>query len=138
MPLELSRLHSLRLGPALASVPVGDIPEIVAQDFGTEFRSVNLSRSTYEEIVRKHPDFSDYDFLQIPYILRHGLWLAERDEIHCRLALSAIPNSDQRYKIVVNKAKYGPDLWVKSFHKTRPRATRALLRRGRIIRNFKE
>lgn len=137
MPLELSRLHSLKCGPLLTSVHVGDIPELVAQSLGTEFRSVNLSRDKYEEITAKHPEMMDYDFLQLPYILAHGLWIAERAQPTCRLVSSPIPNSDQRYKAVVKKAKSGPDLWLKSFHRTRPRATRSFLKRRSILRMFR-
>jgi len=115
---------------------VGDIPKIVAQSLGTDFRSVNLSRAKYEEIIEKHPELTDYDFLQLPYILAHGLWIAERGQPTCRLVSSPIPNSDQRYKAVVKKARIGPDLWLKSFHRTRPRATRSLLKRGSILRMF--
>jgi hypothetical protein len=136
MPLELSRLHNLRCGPALASVQIGEIPEIVAKSLTTEFRSVNLSREKYEEILRKHSDLRDNDFLQLPYILKHGLWIEEAGQINCRLVSSPIPSSDQRYKVVVKKSKSSPDLWLKSFHRTRPRATRALLKRGPIIRFF--
>lgn len=136
MPLELSRLHILKCGPMLASVHVGDIPQIVAQSLRTEFRSVNLSREKFEEVMSKHPEMIDYDFLQLPYILSHGLWIEERGQPSCRLVSSPIPNSDQRYKAVVKRAKAGPDLWLKSFHRTRPRATRSLLKRGTILRMF--
>lgn len=137
MPLELSRLHSLKCGPALASTHVGDIPELVAQSLGTSFRSVNLSREKYEEIIAKHPELIDYDFLQLPYIFAHGLWIAEQGQPTCRLVSSPIPNSDQRYKAVVKRAVRSPDLWLKSFHRTRLRATRALLKRGQILRVFR-
>lgn len=136
MPLELSRLHSLRCGPYLTSVHVGDIPDTVAEDLGTGFRSVNLSRDSYEKIVFKHTYLDDFDFLQLPYVLRHGLWIAEADKPDCRIVCSSIPNSDRRYKAVVKKATKGPELWLRTFHWLKPRATRALLRRGRIVRPY--
>lgn len=138
MPLELSRLHSLRCGPYLTSVHVGDIPEIISASFGTGFRSVHLSRKYYEKIVGKHKDLTDYDFLQLPYILKHGLWIGESKEPDCRLVCSPIPDSDQRYKVIVRKLSEDSVLWVSTFHKTRPRATRSFLKRGPILRFFTE
>lgn len=138
MPLELSRLHSLRCGPYLTSVPVGDIPEIVANSLATDFRSVNLSRESYEKIVRRHSDLSDFDFLNLPFILRHGLWIAERNEPQCRVALSPVPGSEQRYKAVIKRATRGPELWLTAFHRTKPRATRAIMKRGTVIKFYSE
>ena len=136
MPLELSRLQALRFGPYLTTVHVGDIPEIVASDMGTAFRAVNLSRETYEKIVGKHKYLTDYDLLQLPYILQHGLWIAEQDEIDFRVVCSSVPLNDRRYKALVKKATTGPEIWLRAFHWLKPRATRAILRRGRIVRPF--
>ena len=138
MPLELSRLHSLRFGPPQASVHVGDIPEVISASFGTAFRSVYLSRKYYEKIIKKHTDLTDFDFLQLPYILKHGLWIGERNAPDYRLVCSPVPDSDQRYKVIVRTLDKDSVLWISTFHKTRPRATRSFLKRGPILRFFTE
>lgn len=136
MSLELSRLQSLRCGPRGAAIQVGDIPHQAANHLGTGFRTVNLSRESYEKIVRKHYDLKDYDFLQLPFILQHGLWIAETKKLNCLIASCPIPSSELRYKVAVKKSNVGPDLWLIAFHRINPRATTALLKRGPIVRMF--
>lgn len=136
MSLELSRLQGLRYGPEGASVHVGDVPQQTAAHLQTAFRAVNLSRASYDKIRSRHSDLNDYDFLQVAFVLRHGLWISETKKPNCAIAVSSLPTSGIRYKAVVKRPVSGPELWLTAFHRINPRATAALLRRGEILRVY--
>jgi len=136
MSLELSRLQSLRCGPPGVSTPVGEIPREVAEYLQTQFRTVNLSRDTLEKVNKRHSDLSDFVFLEIPHLLRHGLWIGENRKPLCAVTSCEGAYSPLRYKVAIKRAINGPELWLTSFHRVKPKATAALLRRGHVIRPY--
>ena len=136
MSLELSRLQGLRCGPLGVSTPVGDVPREVADYLQTKFRVVNLSRQTLTKINRKHADLSDFTFLELPYLLRHGLWIGEAHNPLNALVSCEGEYSPLRYKVAIKRSAYGLDLWLTAFHRVKPRVTASLLKRGNIIRPY--
>lgn len=137
MPLELSRLQWLRCGPPGASTVVSDVPPEVADYLSTSLRMVNLSREVLAKINEEHGDIVDFTFLELPHLMQHGLWIGERRRPLCAVVSCEGAFSPLRYKVAIKRAAHGPDLWLSTFHRARPRVTKSLLNRGHVIRRFK-
>lgn len=133
MVLELSRLQGLRVGPPGVSTYVGDVPVCVSNYLKTAFRSVNISRSTFDKNQREHPDLTDFDYLQLPYVLEHGLWMQDVFSGLCAVASCPSDNGLVRYKAVVKRPTESPELWLTTFHRLNPRQTKRLIERGGAI-----
>ena len=116
---------------------MSDVPPEVADYLGTPLRMVNLARSALAKINREHPDIDDFAFLELPHLIRHGLWISENNRPLCAVASCEGAFSTFRYKVAIKRARSGPDLWLSTFHRARPRATKSFLRRGAVLRPFK-
>lgn len=95
---------------------------------------VHLSRDVLAKINREHPDLADFTFLELPHLIRHGLWVGDRDKPLCAVASCEGAYTPSRYRVAIKRSAHGLDLWVSSFYRTKPRATRSLLKRGDVIR----
>jgi hypothetical protein len=75
-----------------------------------------------------------FDFIKLPIGLARGLVITDgrtpRSVVVCYVA----PDSNVRHKVVVKATANGSELWVSTFHRTKPRQTRALLARGRVLK----
>ena len=79
------------------------------------------------------PDLSDLDYLQLPYVLAHGLWLEDSFSELCAVASCPSDNGLVRYKAVVKRPEASPELWLTTFHRLNPRQTKSLIERGGSI-----
>jgi hypothetical protein len=95
---------------------------------------VYLSRASLQKNIRKHPDVSMLEYLRLPIVIADGLIVTDRREPNCVVAVYNIPNSKVRYKAIVKCAAGGYDLWVTTFHRLKPRQTKALLKGGQILK----
>jgi hypothetical protein len=93
-------------------------------------RPVLLSWETVVKQKRKHPDIGFGEYRIVPDAVRLGLVAQDRPN-HLTFCYNA--PSDRRYQLVI-KATFAAELFVMSFHRTRPRQTKAILARATLLR----
>lgn len=130
MAFELSRLHELIAGRHDPLV-VGPLPLVAVDYLKAKVPLVYLSRYSIQHILEEHPDVSLFDLLRAPIVLRDGLLIGDRN---CVVASYCVSEENIRYKAVVKCAGGGCDLWLTTFHRTAPRQTKSLLKRGKVLR----
>jgi hypothetical protein len=81
------------------------------------------------------PGIALFDLIYLPEMLSRGLLVVERDVPDALLAIFQVPDSSQRFKAMFKPAKGGYDVWLRTFHRTKPRQTQSILRRGDILQN---
>ena len=135
MALELSQLHFLKSSADRhASIEIGYMPPEVAIHFGCGLGIVYLSAYSLNHILDEHGDhLSMLDLLHLPYMIQHGLWVADRP--NCACVLYQVPDSSSRYAGAMKVAAGGYEPYITTFHRARRRQTIAKMRRGHVLRN---
>lgn len=136
MWLTLERLAYLDAG-GIDCIEVGQIPYSVRQALGWRSTIVYLSRDSLAHIRQRHPDLSDLDLLLISPAIETGLLIREAGKPYLLACYQHPEDEKQRFKANIKAALGETDLWLHSFHRTHPRQTRALLKRGHKLRDHK-
>ena len=134
--MDIDHLRALLSGERREPIVVGAIhrPDLVRMIGAPEIYAVLLSRETIVKQHRQHPDIGLDEYSIAPNVLRFGLvlWLPEWPR---QLTFCYEEHSGLRYRLFVKSTTRGHQLYITSFHRTRPRQTRALLARAKILRN---
>ncbi len=122
---------------------MGHLPQSVTTFISAALPYVYLSNYSLTHILEKHGDVSRFDLLCIPMMLSDGLWVGQKD----RLGPDGKPNSAcvsfvhpetaVRYAGSVKSAAGGFEVYLNTFHRTKPRQTRSTLKRGPILQTHK-
>jgi hypothetical protein len=128
MAFTLSDLQRLRRG-LLASYPVSQLPQRVLLSLGWDMPWVYLSNESCAHIFREHPDLKEFDVLALPAVIDRGLLV--REFRRPQFLVASCLHETKRY-IAVMKRAASREIWVTTFHRSRPRQTKALLRRGYV------
>jgi hypothetical protein len=96
---------------------------------------VYLSRDSLKHIRDKHPDLSNLDLLMMSPAIENGLLIREANKPYVLACYQHPEDEARRFKVNIKAARGETDLWVHSFHRTHPRQTQALLRRGLKLRD---
>ena len=130
---DIARLRSKWDNPKL----VGILPDAIVRALGWKCHNVYLSSKTLEHINKDHSDVSDFDLLHIPLALRFGLIVAEKSAPN-RILISYQPrNEPRRYKCALKATSGATEIWVSTFHRMKARQTRAMLKRGTVLRRHR-
>lgn len=132
MFLELEDLHRLITGQ-VSTLDVGRVPDEVQPYFGSPTRAVFLSTDSIRHILQQHADHLETpELLKIPAALERGLWIADRKMSCCISYFDAAESI--RYICVVKVTRRRHELYLKTFHRGAKRQTKALLKRGPLLR----
>ena len=133
MALTLSDLQCLRCG-VRASHPVGQIPPNVLSELGWDMPWVYLSTESCIHIFKVHSDLQEFDVLALPAVINRGLLIRETHRPRCLVASYVLEGA--RYIATMKRAPRC-EIWVTTFHRSKPKQTKALLKRGEILRSHK-
>ena len=135
MSFTLEDLRGLREG-IFSERQVGELPYRDLAALGWRSPLVFLSRSSLAHINQSHPDISDFDLLLLPTLIKSGLLVQENAK---PAYISACYQADGKRFCAVMKVSVRTrfDIWLVSMRRMRPRQTRAILKRGRVIRMHK-
>jgi len=135
MSISYEDLQLLRLSPK-ASHQIGTLPESVADHFEWKSRLVCLSGERLEHILEERHGITEADVLLLPYALERGLLLQEKDRPDRLVACLQHPEAEgRRYKAAMKVLSSGFEIWVSTFHLTRPGQTKSLIDRSIILRD---
>lgn len=133
--MDTDHLRALLAGERQEPIVVGAIhrPELVRTIGAPGLHAVLLSADTIVKQRLQHPDIDVDDYRTAPYALRYGLvlWLPEWPR---QLTFCFNDHDGRRYRLFVKSTLRGDGLFVTSLHRTKPRQTKALLKRGTILR----
>ncbi len=133
MSLTLDDIDALRR-QLRNPIPVAELPHIIRMTLHIKVPLVHLSNESLAHIAKKHPDITDFELLLLPFVIRHGLILREKKKRHIIIASYQEPMSHRRYVAVMKIASRSCEVWLDSFHKTKPRQTASLLKRCEILK----
>lgn len=121
------------MGEREEPVVVGAIhnPQL-AGAFGAQTHAVLLSASTLVKQKERHTGLELWEYEILPDILRFGLVIQEFPR---QLAFCYQHHTGRRYRLTIKSTEDGAQVFVTSLHRTQPRQTRALLRRGLVLRH---
>lgn len=133
MAFTLSDLQGLRRG-LLANHAVGELPQRVISALGWDMPWVYLSKESCAHIFKEHPDLKEFDVLALPRVIDRGLLI--REIRRPQYLVASCLHEATRYVAVMKRAS-SREIWVTTFHRTKPKQTKALLRRGYVLRPHK-
>ena len=134
MAIELSQVARLRRGGPVSAV-VGPLAREGRLYLNCQATDVILAGDAMRHVAEVHADISDLDVISMSYGLRCGMYVTDNKRPHHLIIAYSHPDTQTRYKMIVKCTAEGRELWVSTFHRLRPRQTRALLSRGKILRN---
>jgi len=132
MPLELSQLHSVRQN-SIGSVIAGYLPGVVAKHFGCHLGIAYLSRRSLEHILANHKDIQLLDILQMPEMIRSGLWIADKPNSACVIYTPPDRDGMFHYASGLKVTGGGFEPYMSSFYRIGRRQIDAKRRRGIIL-----
>lgn len=132
MLIDLDTLHRLIAGQ-VRILAVGRIPDEVQRYFRSTTQTVFLSADSALHILQQHSDHLEVpELLKIPTAIDRGLWIPDRETSCC---LSYFDDKEFiRYIGAVKVTKRRHELYLSTFHRGANRQTKALLRRGKLLR----
>lgn len=134
--ITLNDLTNLALG-VTDRLEVGRLDPLTANLIGATTPIVFLSRESLQHIRHRHPVLTAEEYLLLPAVIRNGLIIKEtRRPTHIVISFQGAEEI-RRYITVIKVTRGGHELYVKTLHRARERQTKALLTRGRILRNHK-
>lgn len=129
--IQKSNLVDL-LGGRLIEIEVGTIPHEVRLYLGSSKDTVFLTKFSIKHIFDSHVDHIDIDeLLVLPTVLTKGLWLSDKKR---NFAIATCEVGQNRYKAAVKSTIARDRIFVSTFHRLAKRQTKALMRRGQILR----
>jgi hypothetical protein len=129
--MNLDNLIKVRRGE-LYFTKVATLPKCVADAFSARFTDVCLSKRQMGHILQNHPDVKLEDFLKLPVMLHDGLLVAEKNRPNTFVSLYQDANG-ARWKASVKITENGHEVWLSTMHRTKPKQTKAILRRTETI-----
>jgi len=135
MTIELGHLNDLKTG-RVRVLQIGPVPTETHGHLRTTLGIVHLSTASINHILEEHPDINILDLLVIPFLVRDGLWIADRPGACC---ISYVHPEDaaKRYISAVKSVADGHELYLTTFHRAGRRQTKSLLKRGPILRRHR-
>ncbi len=136
--MNLADLRDLLYGERIMPLVVGIIFENhISAAIGVRTHEVLLSKDTVLKQHERHPDLEAEHYTILPFIIRHGLVIHEkkgrRSLAICYEPAPLYPGG--RFMVALKSPVHGREIFVTSLHRTKPRQTQALLKRGNILRN---
>lgn len=142
MPLSLATIQTLLVklhDGLLDKVEIARLPNDVISSLDARFPihtvSIHIDKYILHKILMKGVSISDVANMQ--NYLDVGLTILEKNRPNSFILSVQNTNQTSRYKAAFKVAQHGHEIWVSSFHETRPRQTKALIARGYIIRKHK-
>ena len=128
-------LHRLWSG-AVPWLPLGELEPYIARHIGARgTRHVLLSGESYHHVVHGHPDLGDDELMLMPEALTRGLVLYEKRRRNWAVFCFQHPQAEaRRYALAIKAADHGHQIFARSFHRMHDRQTKAILRRGYLLR----
>jgi hypothetical protein len=111
MALTLEDIEAL-LGLERDPVWVGELPYEVANRLGIKNPSVYLSIERIWHIFERHPDITKFDLLHLPFVIRNGFLLREKEKQNCLIANYQIPDDRRRVIAPLKIANQECEIWV--------------------------
>jgi hypothetical protein len=133
MSFTLADINDLKQGYR-NPIHVGNIPYAVSKHLELNNSNVYLSLDSYKHIQKKHFDVSDYDLLMMPMAIQYGLLVSDYKKPNIIMCSYFDPNIGKRYIISVKIAANKTEIWALSMYRSRQRQTRALLKKGEILK----
>jgi hypothetical protein len=136
--MNLSDLRDLLYGRRITPLVVGVIfEERISAAIGARTHEVLLSKDTVLKQHKRHPDLGPEHYAMLPFIIRHGLVIHEKENPrHAAICYEPVPlTPGGRFMVALKSPADGKSIYVTSLHRTRPRQTNSLLKRGNILRN---
>ena len=133
MSLELSQITALRRN-CMTSAVVGPLAAQGVIFLQSNNPLVSITGERIAHIDASHQGISDVELLSMSYGLRHGLFIADSRKPDCLIVNYLEPGGIRRFKMAIKAVRHLNELWISTFHRLRPRQTKALLRRGVIIK----
>lgn len=136
--MNLADLRDLLYGERIIPLVVGIIfEEHISAAMGAGTYEVLLSKDTVLKQLERHPDLGPEHYAMLPFIIRHGLVIHEKaDTRNAAICYEPAPLAPGgRFMVALKSPTDAKEIFVTSLHRTRPRQTRSLLKRGNILRN---
>ena len=115
-------------------IHVGNIPYAVANHLELKNSNVYLSLDSYNHIQEEHPDITDYDLLLLPLIIEYGMLVSEYEKPNIIMSSYFDPHIGKRFIASVKMAANKTEVWALSMYRARQRQSRALLKRGALLK----
>lgn len=115
-------------------VTVCELPFFVAELLGLRNPNVYLSAYSLHHILDDHPEVTQYDLLRLPFVVRRGLLVREREKSNILIANYQDDESSRRWCAALKMARPDKEIYVQTFHRAHQRQTRAHLKRGIILK----
>lgn len=117
------------------TVTVCHVDSKIAGAMGTLKTAVILRRDRLIHILEEHKDIKADDLAFLSTAIENGLVIKERGTLPSINICYQHPRKEaRRYKVNIQRIGLG-ELVIMSFHRTKPRQTQTLLKRGKILRN---
>jgi hypothetical protein len=133
MSLTLEDIDALLRGER-DSIWVGEMPLNVALSLGLAHPNVYMSRERIGHIFERHRDITRFMLLHLPFAIRHGLLIRETRKPECILASYQAADPNRCYIAALKLLSRDCEVWLSSFYRGNIRKTRALIRRGEILK----
>ena len=101
---------------------------------GWDLPWIYLSKESCIHIFEEHPCLQEFELLLLPHAITRGMLIRERDRQNCVVAI--YQHVGKRY-IAAMKRSRSREIWVTTFHRARYKQTKALLKKGQIVRPHK-
>lgn len=137
MPLELSQLMQLGLG-LLKSVPVGDLPRVVAVHLGCHPAVVYLGYKELYKIAGKHTDVAYREFQFLPYMISDGRYVSDPKRASAVTVFYRNPENGLLYTAGLKSAERGGEVWISTLHRTTDAKVDNRTERATIIRDYRK
>jgi hypothetical protein len=132
MSLTLEDIHKIRAG-WLDLIQVAELPSSILESIGWMCPRVYFGKRSLDHIAEGHEDVTDYDLLRIPAAIKLGMMvLDERNGDYLEIGYQT-ENPNIRFRCTLRTFS-DTEVYVWTFHRTRRKQSRAMLRRGRLIR----
>jgi len=131
--MQLSLENIARLLSGSDSIPAGRLINQARRHISQKTNTVLLSSDTTRHILTKHGDHVEPStLLLLPDALKNGLWIADRER-SCRITYVE-PRTGIRFLIAIKATKNRQEVYVGTLHRCAKGQTKALLKRGNILR----
>lgn len=132
MALDLEDIINLLSGQQ-STIPVGRIVNQARLHLTQKTSTILLSSDSTRHILSKHGDHMEPStLLLLPDALRNGLWIADRHN-SCRISFFE-KDSGVRYLAALKVTRDKKEVFVTTFHRAQKGQTKALLKRGNLLR----
>jgi hypothetical protein len=132
MAFDFYQLHVLR-DTANGNTPVAAIPREVSDYLGCKQTLAYFSSQSLRHALEEHSDLDLMEFLCMPDMVRHGLWITDRKVRNKAVVIYHVPEA-RRYISALKVTGEGFEPYMCSFYRLRDRDYRAKLRRGDVLR----